>query len=292
MTSCILSAVRLHFSTTHSSLNQPHTLTLYLTFLRRTSTGPATVTIHDSKLGRRTSTIHVSLTQGTDKREEVVGYITNSNISTESGLTLPTNWSLHPAPFPADIAKLRSDNDELWKLQDQIPFAAFRKASQYLKFWLPRKIQLERSLIDEWICFANGERFTMDSLGFVVDMWPQVAEQFRPEEDGNSSAADANLGMAPSGEDKVGAVEAKLKKNKWARFWYPTLLLNLEVKKALPPEGVEWLFVRVRAKQMQNGRADLEVVVLDEYGDIVALSQHVQLILSAERNMAPRKGNL
>ena len=66
--------------------------------------------------------------------------------------------------------------------------------------------------------------------------------------------------------------------------WYPTVLLNLEVKKALPEEGVEWLFVRVRTKKIENGRMDLEVVVLDEGGDVVALSNHVCLILSAERN--------
>ena len=65
--------------------------------------------------------------------------------------------------------------------------------------------------------------------------------------------------------------------------------MNLEVKKTLPPEGVEWLFVRVRPKQIKNGRMDLEVVILDEQGDIVALSQHVCLILDAARNMAERK---
>lgn len=35
------------------------------------------------------------------------------------------------------------------------------------------------------------------------------------------------------------------KKNTSAKFWYPTLLLNIDVKKSLPEEGCEWLFVRV-----------------------------------------------
>ena len=43
---------------------------------------------------------------------------------------------------------------------------------------------------------------------------------------------------------------------------------------------------------IKNGRMDLEVVVLDEEGDIVALSQHVALIVGAERNLADRKGKL
>lgn len=73
-----------------------------------------------------------------------------------------------------------------------------------------------------------------------------------------------------------------------AKFWFPTLLLNLEVKKALPAEGVEWLFVRVRTKSIKNGRYDLEVIILDPDGDLVGLSSHVCLAVSTQRNMQGR----
>lgn len=66
------------------------------------------------------------------------------------------------------------------------------------------------------------------------------------------------------------------------------MVLNLEIKKLLPPEGVEWLFVRVRAKVIRNGRMDLEVVVMDAEGDVVAISNHVALIMGTERNLAKR----
>ena len=72
-------------------------------------------------------------------------------------------------------------------------------------------------------------------------------------------------------------------------FWYPTLLLNLDIKKALPEEGLEWLFARVDAKQIRNGRMDIEVVIMDEAGEIVALSQHVAFAVGLERNLAERK---
>jgi len=78
-------------------------------------------------------------------------------------------------------------------------------------------------------------------------------------------------------------------RSKSAKFWYPTLLLNLEIKKRLPEEGVEWLFVRVDTKQIKNGRLDLDIVVMDEGGEIVAISQHVAFALDAERNLAERK---
>jgi hypothetical protein len=77
--------------------------------------------------------------------------------------------------------------------------------------------------------------------------------------------------------------------SKPARFWYPTVLLNLDIKKSLPEEGVDWLFVRVTTKQIKNGRMDLEIVILDEGGEIVALSHHVALAVGSERNVAERK---
>lgn len=72
------------------------------------------------------------------------------------------------------------------------------------------------------------------------------------------------------------------------QMWYPTLLLNLEVKKVLPEEGLKWLFSRVQAKQIRNGRYDLEVVLMDAEGELVAISHHVVYAVSAERNTAGR----
>jgi hypothetical protein len=74
-----------------------------------------------------------------------------------------------------------------------------------------------------------------------------------------------------------------------AKFWYPTVLLNMDIKKPLPDEGVEWLFSRVAVKQIKNGRMDIEVVTMDAEGDIVMLSHHVSLAVSSARNMAGRK---
>jgi len=72
-------------------------------------------------------------------------------------------------------------------------------------------------------------------------------------------------------------------------FWYPTILLNLDIKKPLPDEGVEWLFARVDTKEIKNGRMDIEVVILDEGGELVALSHHVALAVGAERNVQVRR---
>jgi hypothetical protein len=153
-----------------------------------------------------------------------------------------------------------------------MPFAHFRKASQKVHFHFPRHGQVVRSIGDEWICFKNGEKFTNASLGFIADMWPMPVEQFRDEK----NPYDVDLRDSEAANKKP------------ARYWYPTLLLNLDIKKALPEEGVEWLFARVRAKQIKNGRMDLEVIIMDESGDIVALSHHVTLVLDSSRNTSAR----
>ncbi|KAL8654127.1 MAG: hypothetical protein Q9210_001702 [Variospora velana] len=286
VTSCFLSTAALHFSTTHAGRNQPHTITLHLTFLRRTSVGPARFSVRDAKLGKRTSTVHISLTQGSDAstaEPSVVGYLTQSNLFTEQGISLPTQWSLHPPPPPRpcfhSLKSGAADGDNNWMLSPPL-HPQFRKAANRAKSYLPRNGQLEPGMADEWICFAQpGEKFTQESLGFVADQFPQIVVIY-------PGTADTTARGNPRGIERAEEKKKKKKKKKKEKpNWYPTILLNLDVKKCLPQEGAEWLFVRVRAKKIENGRMDLEVVVLDEGGALVAVSNHVCLILGAERNM-------
>ncbi|PMD24832.1 hypothetical protein NA56DRAFT_642645 [Hyaloscypha hepaticicola] len=260
-----------HFSTTLSSQNQPHTIALHLDFLRRTQAGPAKFTVKDTKLGRQTSVIHITLSQG--GREEVVGYVTNSNITAEVGVSFKTNYTLDPPPLPIDLSLVRQNQDDNWALIPEMPFASFRRATLKTDFYFPRQGQRTRDSADEWIRFSNGDRWTQTTLGYVCDMWPMPVEAF---------LHDQNPYDVSTIEGGKGTPAA-------ARFWYPTLLLNLDVKKVLPEEGVEWLFVRVEAKQIKNGRMDLEIVIMDEGGELVALSHHVAFALGAERNLAKRK---
>jgi hypothetical protein len=99
---------------------------------------------------------------------------------------------------------------------------------------------------------------------------------------GDKKAPTATMVRDMSRNDSFLAIVADLPQ------WYPTLLLNIDFKKSLPEEGVEWLFVRAESKQIKNGRMDIEVIILDEAGDVVALSHHVALAVSAERNVAKR----
>ncbi|KAH7364263.1 thioesterase-like superfamily-domain-containing protein [Rhexocercosporidium sp. MPI-PUGE-AT-0058] len=270
VTSVFLQVASKHFKTTLSAQNQPHTIGLHLDFLRRTQGGRATFTVKDTKLGRQTSVVHITLTQ--DGREEVVGSLTQSNIDTESGVSFDTSFALVPAPLPVDLKKLEVDEDENWVKVGHMPHSEFRKATKKTQFCLPRNGQKNWSWSDQYMRLASGEKWTNESIGYVVDMFRMPVESHLQLEAAEKIAA----GVGDGGESEA------------RKFWYPTVLLNLDVKKKLPVDGVEWLLTRTTAKVVKNGRMDLEIVVLDEENAIVALSHHIALAVGSERNLAKR----
>ena len=290
VTSCFLRVASLHFATTLAAQDQPHCLTLHLEFLRRTQIGAVDFKVKDVKLGARTSTLHIVLSQeqqGKESREEVAGYITHTNFGFHdpgsTDLSLPTKWALHPPPPPANIDSFVSDSDSNWAYVETLPFSTFRKAGNRVAWCVPRNSadkNITGAYSDQWLSLNtthNGrrERFTNDTLGFVVDMFTQLIEGFMNP--------DAYRPPSELPESKRGKIPT-------FKYWYPTVCLNMEVKKELPAEGVEWLFVRVLSKSIRDGRYDVEVIVLDQHGELVCLSQHVCFAVSVSRNTAERGG--
>ena len=244
---------------------------LHLEFPRRTSVGPASLVISDLKLGRQTSTVHVALSQ--QGRSEVVGYLTFANLAQESGVTLPTAWVMSPSLPPVDFAKLARNADPNWQYTPS-PHVDFRRASARVELYYPRSgttATAGHGSLDHWLRFTSGEMFTTESLGLVSDVGLQITESYATDE----------AVLRRGGIDGVKGL---------SRLWYPTLVLNLELKKPLPGAGVEWLFTRVISKRVQSGRMDLEVFILDEQLELVALSHHVCMIVDASRNLAARGG--
>jgi Thioesterase-like superfamily len=276
----------------------PHPISLHLQFLRRTSTSSlAILRVQELKLGSRISNLRIVLSQPSSEEGEakervcVEGYVSLSNLNDEAGITLPTGWTLYPPPVLAkpDLKRLRDESVDRasgWELKDPDSFPVFRRASRHVRIYLPRQDLRghgEGAWLDQWIRFApNGVdgRWTNDALGFVVDMFPPVVE----------GVLDALEHPTPTSSPSPTPTPTSLEAQRpVARFWYPTLSLTLDIKTALPPAGVEWLFVRVAAKVIRNGRMDLEVLVLDEAGGLVAISSHVALVMGVERNVAGRE---
>ncbi|KAL2175879.1 thioesterase-like superfamily-domain-containing protein [Thermothelomyces heterothallicus CBS 202.75] len=284
--SCLLRAASLHLE----RRGQKDVLNAHFQYLNRTETGPALIVIEDVKLGTNLSTLHATLYQQAllpeapwitagSTRKEVAVYLTMTDLRKQRGISLPTAFSLQPPteadPPRPDLAALREDRDKHWTrlelpVNDPLSYARCLRNCVYYD---PPGGQPASLVIYKWIRLASGENFTAASLGYVADCWPYVVEAQRPT---RSEAEERRR----RGESTPLAPDVRL--------WYPTVVLNLEVKKALPDEGLEWLQLRIHSKQIKDGRFDLEVVVLDEHGDLVALSNHVNLILSSERNTSRR----
>ncbi|KIX95999.1 uncharacterized protein Z520_08254 [Fonsecaea multimorphosa CBS 102226] len=300
VTSAFLMVARAHMSLTHRSRSEPHPINLHLQFLRRTSVGPAVFTVKDVKLGARISNLHLVLSQKQEHndqwQDEAQGYITMSNIATEEGLSLDTEYRAWPPALPVNLELLDGQGrDENYTLRANDPFPSFRRAAQNIQIYLvqpdrrpqPGQSGRPRAIVDQWVRFApktpslnpkknTTGRWTNDALGFVVDMFPQIVESYV-----NPFVEEAAIGQHSEAELKDFLTSNEPR----AKFWYPTLVLNLDVKKLLPEEGVEWLFVRVMAKAISNGRFDLNIEVWDEAGQLVASSTHASLIVDASRNI-------
>lgn len=270
--------------------NQPDTIAAHWEFLSRTVSGRAILVVEEVKPGRSMTVLHVSLYQtgllpqapwissgtvnGRAKSEKVVvAYLTNRSIATESGISLNTGWSFQPKlPAVKDFSKLLTNEDPEWPPLDlviQRRVSAVKQLSIYYNREAMEKSG-KSSHIDMWICAKNGEPFKNPALGFLIDATSSfVCEVQRPRTENEPPAAGGEFTHKVS-------------------FWYPTLVMNLDVKKALPKEGEKWLLIRCYAKQILNGRSDVEIVIYDRAGDIVALSHHVAMIVNFEKNIANR----
>ncbi|TVY78281.1 hypothetical protein LSUE1_G005648 [Lachnellula suecica] len=287
--SCMLAAAREHLS----SRNQPDTLTAHFEYPNRTTSGPAIVAIEDVKLrSGQLSTLHLTLWQGgllpdspffdpSISRRTILACTTHTNLRTFSGITLPTGFSVTsaaelPSPLP-DFERLKTqDADEAWEKSVPPRGSDIVQSLGNWGFYMPRYEPLVPGVLDMWIRRSSGEMITQSALPYVVDSFPYNIYAFllAPE-------LKKLLDAPQNPQEKERKEEANEQR---ASTWFPTVVKNIEVKMPLPEEGVEWLTVRVTSKQIKDGRFDLDLMVRDVDGEIIALSHHVAMILSIERN--------
>ena len=263
----VASAAQAHVFTHHPELGHTDVVTVQQEFISACNLGAAEVEVAELSLGRQYSTLRVQLfqdseTKGVSKRSlRVETLIRLGNLHRESlntsGMSLPTiTYKAQHGPLPP--------RSECIEWQDTPPLFARRTAYTQVRFLVPPRqthsessdnAKFRSSVGEQWMTWRNVEErqkgFSVQALCFIVDEFRPVPEHF-------------------------GIVGQ----------WYPTMSMSLEVKKGLADgkPGWEWLFLRLESHQIRNGRMDIDVVVLDEEGELVALSRHVALIVPSERN--------
>lgn len=285
----MLAAARVHLA----SRDQLDTLTAHFEYPGRTAPGPAVVVVEDVKLGRQVSTLHLTLWQGgllsaspwiapAVSRRTVLAYTTHTNQRTFGGISLPTGYEASPlaelAPLPNFGALSTRNADDTWE-ESTVPASGHFNSIRNWRFYVPRGDPLTPGFIDLWMRRSNGERITQGALPYVVDSFPYNLHMLL-------AAPELRKLLSTPREKDPRAEEMHQRSEQRANLWFPTVVMNLEVKAALPEEGVEWLALRVTSKQIKDGKFDIDVMVRDVDGEILALSQHVAMILSMERNTA------
>ncbi|KAI3396792.1 hypothetical protein diail_11692 [Diaporthe ilicicola] len=181
----------------------------------------------------------------------------HTNLRTFTGITLPTGSEGTPAAQPPHLPDLEAlgrpqGPDATWE-ESKLPGSA-QGAARSLhnwRFFVAREGPLVPAVLDMWIRLSSGERIMQDALAYYN------LHEFLAAPELRELLQAARKGEA--GGNTAQAREIKSRGEQRATMWFPTVVMNLEVKTALPEEGVEWLAVRVTSKQIKDGRFDLDV---------------------------------
>ena len=195
------------------------------------------------------------------------------NMETEKGVSYKTDFVLHPPPPTANLTRLLDDSDPQW-LSWTYPWSpkSYLKAATHIRWFAPINGAQHPSIINLWLTpIAHDDSFTNEMLGSIADQWTPVLENYRSD----SPFTTERLASATEADDMTVGTDPNT-----PPFKYLTASMSLEMKKVLPPEGVRWLFLRAQAKEIENGRFDAEVLILNEDLDLVAISHQVSLIIA------------
>ncbi|PYI10935.1 hypothetical protein BO78DRAFT_414032 [Aspergillus sclerotiicarbonarius CBS 121057] len=227
---------------------------------------PVTMKLREVSIGKAWSTLHVELFQ----REKIAAsadlIISNLDLP---GITLPTGWQLltpyHSAFYPD----------------------GYRRAASYLQFFIPTHPPAQITFVEQWIapgwdCLPLGSgpvrgqspaRWTTEMVPFILDMNLPVQENFGQPEASRLAHLDGRPDWRVLRDDGSRILRTPVVN--------VTLLLSVEIKARLPPEGVRWLYMRSEAKAIERGRMDLQNLLFDERIQLVAISHQVAHLIPA-----------
>lgn len=186
-------------------------------------------------------------------------------MDTEEGLSYLTSFVLQQPPPPANFTDLLNDCDPQWATFI-FPWSqcSYLRAGTQLQWFTPTKGAANPSIIDIWFApLSPDETFTTEMVGSLADQWGCLSDNMHPF----SVWSTEYMAAATKAQDLTLGTDLSQ-----SPVGLHTSSISIQFKKNLPPEGVKWLFVRAQAKRIQNGRSDVEVIVLDEGGDLVAVS--------------------
>jgi len=215
-----------------------------------------------------------------------------TNMAAPGQISMQTGWQLTPSPPPVSLDGLDADAPSIWSGY-LTPFdpSTYRKPQSYVRFYVPIE-RTHKHYIDQWVtpgwkddCSPNGAVWTNETLHFIIDNSLPILNDLL-DTDGKLDVYNKIV--------KAGRLQKQARwEGKDDRLWgegltdsemlFPwiisTVSTSTELKRLLPKEGCKWLFMRNTVKTIIDSRMDLEIVLLDEKMELVALSQHICQII-------------
>ena len=289
-----------HFESEHSDLSQLDVLCMQWQFFRLLFPSEATMTLQEIHVGKESSTIQVTVhQQGKDCMTGFLKYVDTlitcnadtighsmGNLALTRTFSFDAKWRLDPPPAEASVDRLSADADPKW-ISYLTPFhpKSFRRVQSYLKFFVPLDLQ-EPQYRDQWITPSDPDAtFTNELLPFVADLSLPILDNYYPDESDGGQAATVAAGLQQKleRESNTTPVVDATSGSYEAPAMIMTLSSTFEIKKRLPEGGVRWLFMRARAKHIENSMLSMEVVILDQGMHLVLLSQQLCPIVDLSR---------
>ena len=226
-----------------------------------------------------------------------------TDLTKKVGITKPTGWELSPPPIPVLFEDLEADRDQNW-ICFHPPFSpgAPRNPLSYMKWHFPTK-RAGLHTVDHWVTpgwidsdTQKPALWTDELIHFVVDNFiPLLYDLIEPDTVYKRLVAAGHLqreARAAGKDDRSWG--PGLKSEETTPVIASSLSINTEIKRKLRDGGEKWLFMRATTKCLEDGRMDAEVILLDIEGRIVALSNHIGIVipLAQKKQRKPIKANL
>ncbi|KFX95793.1 hypothetical protein V490_03667 [Pseudogymnoascus sp. VKM F-3557] len=285
-------AAQTHFATTLAAQNQPDILTLHLDFLVGCVHQTMQITVIDIKIGKVTSTIQLQVKQ--KDKLKAIATATSTNFSQPLGPTAKSDWALHPPTKPVPdfekvIARKPEDNWIPSILAGEIgPFTGQLIALQ------PRGGFPVAGVLDSWYTYP-GERIDSTYLTMMNDVMPSMSDTLLHNNgpfNGHVLFA-ASEAWAKENPGIPAPLTNSFREAAKATSIDMTLTLDVQYKRRLPKEGLEWVFSRIVARMLDGGRMDLNVTLCDRNMDVLCLANHTVLVVGDQRKYnGGKKGKL
>ena len=214
----------------------------------------------------------------------LLSYSSNVNRSIAKGISMPMEMKLDPPIPEINHDALLQHKDPNWTYF-QIPYKdpSLNKCLSNIIFSMEKQPCADKSINQMWLGLSNPEqRWTMDMLGIGCDMYVPAVENFYDSDRSVQGFSKKAQEWAKNGMPQDSSTE-------WNQpRWYTTVNMTVDVKRALPKEGVKWLFARMKTNEVVDGRLDVQGQIWDDGGNLIALAQYVWFVVETSRAVVTR----